>query len=131
MPAIDFSDPVAAQVLPELMAVRRAFPVSQDLLAGPTERQVSDGASIGWHDTEVCTELGAVAVVPPEGEFSGLVGDVLVVKHVTPTVIRGVYVYVVGTSAEIVDDLSLGRRAFLALALLSSESLTCSVGVVA
>jgi hypothetical protein len=128
---IEFSNPVEAQIIPELMAVRRAFPVSQQLLAGPVLREASTAARIGWHDTDVCAEMGAVAVVPDSGEFSSLVGDVIVVKRSTPTLMRGVFVYVVGSSTEIIDDISLGRRAFLALGLLSDEALTCSVGVIA
>lgn len=128
---IEFSNPVEAQVIPELMAVRRAFPVSQQLLAGPILREVSTASLVGWHDTDVCAEMGAVAVVPETGEFSSLVGDVLVVKRSTPALMRGVFVYVAGSSAEIIDDISLGRRAFLSLGLLSDEALTCSVGIIA
>lgn len=127
---IDFSDPTEAQIIPELMAARRAFPKSQELLAGPTLREVDAAAQVGWHGTDVCTELGAVAVVPPEAELSDLVGEVLVVKYTTTTITRGVYVYCVGTSA-IIDDISIGRRAFFELGLLSHGVLTCSVGVVA
>lgn len=127
---IEFSDPVEAQVIPELMAARRAFPVSQQLLAGAVLREVSASASVGWHDTAVCAETGAIAVVPEEGMMAGLVGEIVVVKRSTPTLIRGVFVYVVGT-ASIIDDISISRRAFLDLGLLSNESLTCSVGVIA
>ena len=127
---IEFNDPVKAQQDLELMASRRAFPVSQQLLAGPVQREASPAATVGWHNTDICAETGAIAVVPPEGILSGLVGDVIVVKRSTPTLIRGVFVYVVGTSGDLIDDLSLSRRAFLDLGLLSSERLTCSVGVI-
>lgn len=128
---IEFSDPVEAQTIEPLMAVRRAFPVSQQLLAGAVLREEAAAASVGWHNTDVCAEMGAVAVVPTEGDLSGLVGDIVVVKNATPLLTRGVYVYVIGSDPRIIDDISIGRRAFLDLAPLSTESLVCSVGVIA
>ena len=127
---IEFTDPVEAQVIPELMIARRAFPKAQELFAGPVLREVDSAAQVGWHDTEV-TEAGALAVVPESGALSDLVGEVVVVKRDTPTAIRGIYVYVVGTVAQLPDDISLSRRAFFDLGLLSKEFLTCSVGVIA
>lgn len=128
MTAISFDDPVKAQIIPELMIARRAFPVSQELFEGPVLREASSAAEVGWFDTEVCAETGAVAVVPPDGELADLVGELIVVKHRLPTQIRGVYVYVLGR-AVVPEDLALSRRAFLHLGLLSSEFIECTVEV--
>lgn len=128
---ITFDDPVVAQLMPELMIARRAFPVAQGLLEAPVLRTAAPAAAIGWHDTSVCTESGSIAVVPREGDLADLVGEILVVKRRLPTELRGVYVYVIGSAAEVIDDLSLSRRAFLHLAVLSTEALECSVEVIA
>lgn len=127
---ISFDDPVVAQTMPELMIARRAMPVAQELLAGAVLREAAIGAKVGWHDTTVCAETGAIAIVPSEGDLVDLVGEVIVVKYPTPSEIRGVYAYVLGR-APLVDDLSLSRRAFLELGLLSSEFLECSIEVIA
>lgn len=130
MTTIAFDDPVQAQMMPELMIARRAFPTSQGLFAGPVLREADTAARIGWHDTEVCAETGAIAVVPAGGDLDNLVGEIVVVKRRLAREVRGVYVYVLARAA-VIDDLSLSRRAFLHLGLLSSESLTCSVEVIA
>ena len=51
MTTISFDDPIEAQVIPELMIARRAFPVTQELFAGPVLREANPSASIGWFDT--------------------------------------------------------------------------------
>lgn len=130
MTTIAFDNPVEAQMIPELMVARRAFPVAQELLAGPVLRKAAIAARIGWHNNDVCAETGPVAVVPAGGQLEELVGEVVVVKRRLPEAIRGVYVYVVGRS-PVIDDLSLSRRAFLHLGLLASEFLECSVEVIA
>jgi hypothetical protein len=127
---IAFDDPVKAQMIPELMVARRAFPVAQDLFAGPVLRTAAPTARIGWFDTEVCAEMGAIAVVPAEGDLSDLVGEIVVVKRRMPNETRGSYVYVLARAA-VLEDLCLSRRAFLNLAPLSSESIECSVEVIA
>jgi hypothetical protein len=127
---IAFDDPVQAQMIPELMIARRAFPVAQELLAGAVLREASASAQIGWHDTTACAETGAIALVPPEGELTDLIGDTVVVKRHLATETRGVYVYVLARAA-IPDALSLSRRAFLHLGPLASETIDCSVEVIA
>lgn len=127
---IAFDDPVEAQKMPELMVARRAFPVAQSIFGGAVLREAATVARVGWFDTEVCAETGAVAVVPPEGELADLVGEIVVVKRRLPREVRAAYVYVLARAATI-DDLTLSRRAFLHLGLLSAEFLTCSVEVIA
>lgn len=130
MTTISFDNPIEAQVIPELMIARRAFPVAQELFTGPILREANPSAMVGWFDTSVCAEGGAIAVVPVEGMLTELVGEIIVVKRRLPTEVRGVYVYVIGRAA-IDEDLALSRRAFLRLGLLASESLDCSVEVIA
>lgn len=130
MTTISFDNPIEAQVIPELMIARRSFPTAQELFAGAVLREAASSAQIGWHDTDVCAETGAIAVVPDESELTDLVGEIIVVKRRLPAEIRGVYVYVLARAA-VADDLSLSRRAFLHLGLLASESIECSVEVIA
>jgi hypothetical protein len=111
------------------MIARRAFPVAQELLSGPVLRKAASSANVGWHDTEVCAETGAIAVVPSEGELVDLVGEIIVVKRHLPTEVRGAFVYVLARAA-VPNDLSLSRRAFLHLGLLSGTALDCSVEVI-
>lgn len=125
---ISFDDVLAAQAIPELMIARRAFPATQELFSRPVARVAASAAQIGWFDTEVCAEGGAVAVVAPDGPLADLVGEIVAVKLNLATEVRGVFVYVVGR-APVVEDLSLSRRAFLELAFLSTEALECSVEV--
>lgn len=111
----------------ELLDGRRAFPVAQQLFAGALLRQVSGFVSVGWHDTETHPEAGSFAVVKLRGAYDDeLIGEVLEVRagH------RSVFVYVVG-AADVDFELSLSRRAFLALGVLANDSLDCLVGVVA
>lgn len=127
---IAFDDPVEAQMIPELMIARRSFPTAQSLFEGPVLREATANAQIGWHDTEVCAETGAIALVPADGELTDLVGEIVVVKRRLPREIRSVYAYVLARAA-LADDLSLSRRAFLHLGPLAAEFLECSVEVVA
>lgn len=124
----DFLDPITAQLEPELMASRRAFPVAQALLAGGAQRTAAAAAQVEWHDSVEHPETGAVALAPISGEFSDLVGEIVKVTRTDGG--RSVYVYVVG-STDLPDGvaLSLARRPFLALGLLANEYLVCTVEV--
>lgn len=127
---ISFDDPIQAQVIPELMIARRAFPVTQELFAGAVLRTSSTAAEVGWFDTSVCAEMGAIAVVPAEGELANLVGEIVVLKRRLPREVRNVFVYVIGR-APVIWDIALSRRCFLHLGMLASESIDCSVEVIA
>lgn len=109
----------------ELSIIRRAFPEAQRLLEGPPSRVVAAAAAVGWHGTSADPETGAAAVVRSGGPYEDLIGEVLRVS----TALTGAYVYVVGR-ADVVTDLSLARRAFLAVAPLAEESVTMAVEVV-
>lgn len=113
-------------VEPEVMLGRRAFPMAQQLLAGSVESQLPQLVETGWHDTSVHPETGAFALVRQGAGLDDLIGEILRVQAQD----RTAYVYCLG-SADVPTDLSLARRAFLALGLLALESLGTSVAVVA
>lgn len=111
---------------PEVLAARRAFPKSQELLGGPSLSVWPTPVQVGWHDTEVEEEAGATAVVGVSAELDDLIGEVVRVSHKG----REVFVYVLG-ARPVPVSLSLSRRAFFpSLGLLALESLQCRVEVV-
>jgi hypothetical protein len=85
-------------------------------------------AEVGWHGTLINRETGSFAVVRTSGPFGNLIGERIKLT-VRGTQIRSVCVYVNGSTDRIPVDLSLTRRAFLALALLSSESIYANLEV--
>lgn len=116
----------------EILIARRAFPDSQRLLDGAILREAFTRLGVGWHATAVHPERGAFAVVQRGAGLEDLIGEVLRVSLPgSPSAAqRSVVVYCVG-SALVSSPLSLYRRAFLGLAVLSAEELTCRVDVVA
>lgn len=129
----NFQNPIEVQTDAELMASRRAFPTAQQLLAGGVLRVVADVLNVGWHDSSEHPETGAVALVSENGELVDLVGEVVqVTRYPVATGAATCAVYVVGSGDLEADiDISLSRRAFLSLGLLSLESLPCRVEVIA
>lgn len=87
----------------------------------------------GWHGDTASgdPETGAFAVVQPGGRFADLVGERLQVALAEGIERRHVFVYC-HNAVRIADDeeLSLTRRAFLALGLLAEDSLKVNVTVV-
>jgi expansin (peptidoglycan-binding protein) len=114
----------------DLMKSRRVFAVAQEAFAGAVLRVAAADATIGWHSTDLHPETGSVALVREDGDFADLVGEVISVTRRLPTETRVVYAYVLGT-ASILDDLSLARRAFMGLGILTNEQLSCSIEVIA
>lgn len=110
----------------EIHQGRRAFGETQTLFGGAVFQRVGDFVDLGWYDTEVYPEAGSFAVVRAGGVYADLVGEVLKVSNGS----REVFVYCAGT-ADVPQDLALYRRAFLHLAVLAREKLTCVVEVVA
>jgi hypothetical protein len=74
----------------------------------------------GWHGTIVDPERGAFALVHPDGALAELVGDRVRVRA-TPSG-RQVIVYVSALNDDIIEDISLTRRAFADIALLSQDN---------
>lgn len=124
------NDPVATQTDADLMNSRRAFPEAQELLRGATFERVAEGAAVGWHGSEVSPETGCVALVREDGPYTALVGEIVKLTHPLATGTRSVYVYVFATAA-VLDDISISRRAFLALGILANANLDCVVETIA
>lgn len=115
-----------AQIERDILNATRAYPMAQQLLGGVPLRRLPSRLSIGWHGTETEALAGATAVVADGAGLDELFGEVLKVTVGT----RSTFVYVLGARA-VPAPLSLSRRAFLALGLLSHESLLAVVEVVA
>lgn len=116
---------MAEAVEQEILNGRRAFPTAQALLAGEPLAALPTELSIGWHDTSKSPEVGAFALVGVESELEDWIGEVLLVTANG----RACFVYVLG-AADLPVPLSLARRAFAALGVLSTEELTALVQVV-
>lgn len=103
------------------MAARRAFPKAQELLASTPLRPAPDLTACGWHGTSVHREDGAFALVNlgKPGLDEAYVGEVIRVRFED----RSCLVYVIG-ARDLPWDLSLTRRAFMALSPLWATSLT-------
>lgn len=107
----------------EIAWAARAFPRAQQLLEGAKLRDVPDLTVAGWHGTSVDPYEGAFAVVTQAR--SSLVGDVLRVTAGN----RSCLVYVVGVR-NVPSPLSLARRAFLSLGILSLDTIRIVVEVI-
>jgi hypothetical protein len=111
----------------EIMQGRRAFPETQRLwLVSSTERAPREVA-VGWHEpydasSETIRETGAFALVRADGPYADLVGEFLMVTVGRVTIV----VYCLG-AADVPSDISLTRRAFLALGPLWEARLAASV----
>lgn len=109
----------------EVAAGRRAFAAAQAALDGPTLRVVAGLVTVGWHDTSAHPERGCFAVVRRDGPLTDLIGEPLLVSARG----RSVIVYCMA-SAAVPTDLSLARRAMMALSTLARETLDCQVEVI-
>lgn len=109
----------------ELLDSRRAFPMAQSLLGDVPSRRLSGLVTVGWHANDVHPEAGSVAVVGRLSPLAGLVGDIVRVTVGT----RQVFVFVLG-ARDVPVDLSLARRPFSVLALLTTTSVSAIVEVV-
>jgi hypothetical protein len=83
-------------------------------------------AACGWHGTRFDPALGAFALVKRDGALADLVGERL---KVTATG-ASVYVYV-RAEKDILEDISLTRRAFMVLGPPATERLDAVVEVMA
>lgn len=123
------SYPTGGQITPvvieaEINAGRRAFPVTQELFAG-TPFGTALQLQCGWHDTSVNVETGAFAVVQTGAGLDDLIGEIVEVTNG----VNLVYVFVL-LAAGVPVQLSLARRAWMALSRPSIESLPCTVQAV-
>lgn len=117
----------ATAVEPEVAAGRRAFPQAQELLAGsPLGNTVL--LQVGWHDTGLHEETGAFALVRDGAGLDDLIGEIVRVSYLD----RHVFVYVLQAVPlpDVTPDVTLVRRAFMAIGRLSLEVVTAAVVVV-
>jgi hypothetical protein len=84
-------------------------------------------ATCGWHGSDFDPNLGSFAVVQRGGKLDDLLGERI---KVTAGPGRAVYAYVIDT-LDTLDDLSLTRRCFMALAPPATTALDVLVEVVA
>lgn len=113
-----------AAIEEEVLWARRAFPKAQELLAGEADHLLGR-ISLGWHHTDISPEAGSFCIVRRGGPYEDLLGDILIL---TVGLRAPIYVYVLNT-APIVADISLARRAFLALGRLSHDRIQARVEV--
>jgi hypothetical protein len=78
----------------------------------------------GWHGTALDGERGFYGVVRRDGPLAWWFGRVVRITHYQdPRKARHVVVYVHGLIDDLLEDVSLTRRAFLSLASLSVEEI--------
>lgn len=120
------------RVMEERIYAALPFPEAQAQLASPglmPTRPVA--ASCGWHGTGLDPERGSFAIVARDGPLADLVGERLAVSRRDTAEARTVYVYVHADSDTLTEELSLTRRAFMALADPALEDVPVVVEVVA
>mgnify|MGYP001178067294 CR=1 FL=1 len=131
--AWEFPDP-AEQEIPDLIMARRPWNVAQEafgragVVAGSRRF-----ATAGWHGPFTDPEAGSFAIVRSDGPLADLVGERVRVTYRAGTLARSVAVYVhdehdFGEDAAD-EDISLARRAMLALAPLRLDSIPVEVEV--
>jgi hypothetical protein len=103
----------------------RAFPEAQRLLRDAPESVLDKYLTVGWFDADFhpAASAGSFALVDPD--HSDLEGDVIGVRTGSD---RVVYALVWGT-ADLPHPICLARRAFLGLALLSTETVDAVIEV--
>jgi hypothetical protein len=101
---------------PEILHARRAFADAQALLAGEPLSAKATLVTVGWHDTATNPEAGSFAVIGSDSGLDDWIGEIVLAKVNG----RECFVYVIA-SADVPVQLSLARRAFAALGLLSTE----------
>lgn len=109
---------------PEVMIGQRAFPTAQALFNTPPLPGTSRYVQTGWHDTATYPLEGAFALIDPESGLDDLIGEVLAVHFAGRTVF--VYCY---TLVGLPYPLSLYRRAFLGLDLLTTKTILARVEI--
>lgn len=103
------------RLMEEELYARLPFHESQEQLRQPGVVGRPVPASCGWHDSTLDAERGAFAIVSQDGPLADMVGERLAVSRRDLGVARTVYVYVHSDSNTITEELSLTRRAFMAL----------------
>lgn len=120
--------------VPDAYLARLPWDSAQQALgAGGTISTSKQAAAAGWHGPSTDPELGAFCIVRTDGPLANLVGERLRVTYRTGTRARSVVVYChdeLDFGEDGADeDLSLTRRAMLALAPLALDLVPVEVEV--
>lgn len=119
-------DPILPRYEDEVVLARRSFATAQaGLAAYGAPRLIEQSVEASWHAEATHEERGSFAVVREGGALTGLVGEVLRVSSAAGSV----FVYCVA-ARDIPDELSLYRRAFLAIGGLFVETVDVAIEVV-
>lgn len=114
----DYEDEYLAQL--PWMESQEAF-----AFGGPVPRSAR-AATVGWHGTDWDPMTPAFAIVNPAGPMADLVGERLKVTYRR----KSVYVFCHDES-NVIEDLSLTKRAFIDLAAPAMEELHATIEVMA
>lgn len=106
------------------------WPDGQRVLQQPGSEGLAIPASCGWHGSAFDPERGAFGIVASDGPLADLVGERLKVTRRDVSPARTVWVYVHADSETLTEELSLSRRAFMALGDLALDSVQVSVDTV-
>jgi hypothetical protein len=126
----------SAPAVEDAALARLPWSLSQRVLRASGPIASSRRAAVcGWHGPSTDVEQGANAIVRSDGPLADLVGERLQVTYRLGTLRRTVAVYCgdeqAFPGAAAAEDLSLSRRAFMALAPLASDDITVEVQVLA
>ena len=106
---------------------RLPFELAQSVL-GEGAALVTLAGECEWHGTKTDPERGSFCMVRSDGPLAALVGERIRVTSLEAAS-RSVVAYVHNESAELTEDLSLTRKLYLALSLLSTDSVNVKIEV--
>jgi hypothetical protein len=113
-------------LIPDEELAARGWHSSQLALRGNIESASDRTVTAEWHGTSLDERRGAFALVREGGPLEELVGERVRVTRRS----REAYVYIVGSTDDMDEDLSLTRRAWMALADAAEESIDLRLQVV-
>jgi len=125
------ADTILPTMVDEHWYARLPFQEAQAQLGGPGVESPVTIASCGWHGTSLDPERGCFGIVAADGTLADMVGERLSVTRRDGLTERTVFVYVHADSTVLTEDLSLTRRAFLALSELARDDVPVLIRVVA
>jgi hypothetical protein len=129
-------EPWVTPLVQDVELARLPWVLAQRVLGatGPATR-TPRAATCGWHGAKTDPEVGAFCIVRSDGPFADLVGERVRVTYRVGTNERTVALYCHDEQSfppeAAMEDLSLTKRAFLALAPLSRDWLPVSLQVLA
>lgn len=128
------ADPWTPPDVEDAALARLPWTVAQDALASGPVTASRRSAVAGWHGRSTDPETGAFCIVRSDGPLADLVGERVRVTYRDGTITRSVALYChdeqdFGEAAD--EDVSLTRRAMLALAPLAWDAVPVEVEVLA